>query len=77
MMKIENDQDIANADALLQLVQAKEIGRSDLLRSSLASALDVTNPGWRDNPAIVARIVEVGVSAAVDGLLKKYGLVNQ
>lgn len=74
MMKVENDRDIANADALLPLISALEHPSGSDLRQALASALDVTNPGWRDRPEVAARIRDVGVAAAADGLLKKYGL---
>jgi hypothetical protein len=80
-MKVENDSDIAKADALLLLV--KEIGdipgpeRDVRLRAQLASSLDVTNPGWRSNAAFVQRIKTIGVEAAAEGLLKTHGLVNE
>lgn len=77
MMKVETERDIAVADALLPLVRALAAKDHAEVRVQLANALDLTNPGWRDKPDFAARIREIGVSAAAEGLLKTHGLVTE
>ena len=74
-VNVNNEQDAKEADALLPLLAAvtegSETDREDRVRIELAGALDVTNPGWRDNPKFIERIREVGPITAATGLLKK------
>ncbi len=72
-VEVNTEADVERADALVELLKATaEEGLSDeTLRYELAKALDVTNPGWRDKPEIIARVKEIGVSAAAEALLKK------
>jgi hypothetical protein len=71
-VKVNSPADAAKADALLQL-DASLSTPSDVsaIRVALAGALDLTNPGWRDNEAFVARVKEVGPLAAAKGLLER------
>lgn len=80
-VNVNTEQDVAVADALLPLLAAVDEGHGepdrgvDRVRTELAGALDVTNPGWRDKPAIVERIKEIGPVRAAEGLLEKYDLL--
>lgn len=80
-VNVNTEQDVAIADALLPLLAAVTEGRGepdqgvDRVRAELAGALDVTNPGWKDNEALVARIREIGPVRAATGLLDKYDLL--
>lgn len=73
-VNIATADDVEKADALVALRGAVEHGGETFIRQSLAAALDRTNPGWRDKPAITARIKEVGVPAAAKAMLERYGL---
>ena len=72
VVQVNTPQEVTKADALLPLLAAAtDEGADDAaVRSALATALDVTNPGWRDNQAFIDRIKEVGVRPAAEGLLK-------
>ncbi len=71
-VKIENDADVAKADALVALAGAIERGDPEAdLKPLLAAALDHTNPNWRENPGFIERIKEVGATAAAKGLLER------
>jgi len=74
-VQVNSEADLDKADALVQLLRAVEewetgVDSSDTVKAELAKALDQTNPGWRDNPAFIERIKEVGVLDAAKGLLK-------
>lgn len=72
-VNINSERDVAVADVLLDLRAHLEPGRDEGdRRLSLARALDVTNPGWRDTPAVAARIKEIGLIKAAEGLLARY-----
>lgn len=74
-MEVNNDADIAKADALVQLRKVLEVGSDESeIRLALATALNETNPGWRDRPDFIGRIKEVGVTKAAEGLLGRYEL---
>lgn len=74
-VEVNNAKDVEKADALVQLLHVLEVGaEKDAIRSALAAALDHTNAGWRDNPAFIERIKEVGVEQAGRGLLERNGL---
>lgn len=76
-MQVNTMEDVAKADALLPLCAAVLEGKPEAeLRTELAGALDATNPGWRDNLAIVQRIKDIGVRASAVGLLRKYELAE-
>ena len=69
-MQVNTEADVDKADALVPLLGAVTDKDEARARVELAGALDVTNPGWRDNEAFVARITEIGVLAAGEGLLR-------
>ena len=79
-VNVNTEQDVEVADALLPLLAAvtfdyqSQEEQSVRVRRELAGALDITNPGWRDNAALLERVREVGAVAAAEGLLKKYDL---
>lgn len=74
-MDVNNEADIAKADALVQLRKAVDNGGGQAeLRPLLAEALDQTNPGWREDVKIVDRIKVVGVIQASKGLLRTHGV---
>lgn len=72
-VQVNNDADVAKADALLQLQAAVDTQVTvEQLKPLLAAALNHTNPGWRQNEAIVARIVQIGPVEAAKGLLERH-----
>lgn len=73
-MKIENGEDVAKADAFVALNKALvEPIDLEAVRVALAAALDVTNPGWRKNPAwYLVRVKELGLTASAEALLARY-----
>lgn len=76
-VKVDTAHDVAIADVLALLHKALWSGTdspTDDVKPQLASALDLTNPGWRDNPAFIDRIKEIGAVEAAKGLLKRYEL---
>ncbi len=79
-VNVNTEQDVAVADALLPLLAAATASYATAdeqvaaVRTELAGALDVVSPGWRDKPAIVDKIREVGPVVAAEGLLKRHDL---
>lgn len=71
-VEVKTAADLAKASALLDLRGALDAGEP--VRLKLSAALDQTNPGWRDNPAIIDRIKEVGADDAAKALLTRYEL---
>jgi hypothetical protein len=69
-VELKTEQDEQKADTLLALDAAIAAGDEQVVRSELARALDEFRPGWRDKPEFIARIQEVGVVAAAQGLIK-------
>ena len=78
VVQVNTESDVTRADSLLPLLAAATEegvpGNDEAVRSALAKALDITNPGWRDNEAFIARIKEVGVREAAKGLLTTHDL---
>lgn len=61
----------ANLDqssAIFDLARAVERGEA---RTGLATYLDSTTPGWRENPRYIDRIKEIGPEAAAKAIIKK------
>lgn len=73
-VKIESEADVALADRGVMLHKALADEDEAQTKNELAAFLDLSNPGWRENPEFVARIKEVGVVAAAKGVLAKAGL---
>jgi hypothetical protein len=73
---VNDDKDLAVADALVQLRKAVDGSEADPggVRPALAAALDHTTPGWRTNEQIIARIKEIGPLAGAAGLLGRFEL---
>jgi hypothetical protein len=72
---VNNERDVEVAQALLDLRGAVEGGDEvAAVKSALATALDLTNPGWRGNAQFIQRIRDIGPVAAASGLLAKYEL---
>jgi hypothetical protein len=73
-MQIINESDIAKADALVQLRKAVDNGVGEEVRVPLATALDLTNPDWKQREDFIDRIKAVGPRQAAEGLLRTYGV---
>lgn len=75
-VEVNNDADVALADALIQLDKAVQAtaGTIDasILRQPLAAVLDLTNPGWRENGTITAWVQEQGLREASKAMLKRH-----
>ncbi len=72
---VDSPKDAAIADAGIQLRKALETPELiDPLRFGLAALLDLTTPAWRDNPALVEKLKQVGVKAAAESMLEKLNL---
>lgn len=69
--EINDANDVEKAEAFLALHKALESRDEPTIRLSLAEALDLTNPGWREKQAFIDRIVEIGVIDAAKGLLER------
>lgn len=69
---VNNDKDVALADALIELRKAVDAEDVDAVRKGLAGCLDVIRPGWRDDEDVVARIREAGVFPAARKTLERY-----
>lgn len=78
---LNTDKDAGYADALIAYQHACEsVPEGEVVdaRVALAAMLDHTNPGWRDNPAFIDRIKEVGPETALDTLLERVrGVIDQ
>lgn len=70
--EINTPEDVEKAEAFLALHKALASKDEPTIRLSLAEALNRTNPGWRDNPAFIERIKEIGVIDAAKGLLERH-----
>jgi hypothetical protein len=83
-LEVENveantEAEVTLADCLVQLRGRLEDGSDDaVVKIAIAASLNLTNPGWRENPAFVtamkARVDEIGVRAAATALLERYEL---
>jgi hypothetical protein len=62
---INNDSDVQKAEALLRIHRAEG---TEEPRVTLAAALDIANPGWREREDFVAKIKEVGPAAALSSM---------
>jgi len=62
-LEVNTPSDVELADALVTL-------GNNPTREGLATYLDLARPGWRDDSRYVDRIKEVGVEAAVKGILE-------
>jgi hypothetical protein len=67
-VQINNDEDVAKADALIALTKAVENGQA---RSGLATFLDAVYPGWRDDAARIAWVTEQGPEKAARILIAR------
>lgn len=67
---INKPKDVADADAILELIEAHESGCAP--RETLAAYLDATSPDWKNNPEMIARIQEIGPEQAVKNLIAKH-----
>lgn len=66
---INNPADVECGEALLRIESGHEHGEP--AREILAAALDLSNPGWRDKPAFIERIKEIGPEVALGNLREK------
>lgn len=75
-VEVNTAADVALADQLVQLEKflGNQGAKPNEFRAAFAAALDLTNPGWREDPAFIARIKEIGTTEAAKGLLKRYEL---
>lgn len=74
-MVVNDEKDVALADALIQLRKAFERGELETeIRPRFAEALDLTAPGWRERQDVIDRIKAVGVVEAATKLLDRYEL---
>ena len=64
-VEVNTPDDVALADALVQLDRAKT-------RENLAAVLDLTNPGWKQDEKVIQRIKDVGIEIAADAMLRKH-----
>ena len=71
---VVTDETVPLADALVQLHRALSLDDEPGIRVELAGCLDITNPGWRQTPAIVDRIKDIGLKEAAKGLLARHNL---
>ena len=72
---VNTPQDVDKAEALVQLHRvlaqhAEGNSNEATVKVALATALDRTNPGWREKQPFIDRIKEVGAVEAAKGLLK-------
>jgi len=67
-VEVNTPADVESADALVQLAKAADSGE---YREGLAAYLDATRPGWKDDPAYIERIKEVGPEQAVKTILSR------
>ncbi len=66
---------VAEAETAAALLHLREqLATGTEVKPALANALTHTNPGWRENEALVQRIQDIGVPAAAKALLEKHGL---
>lgn len=71
-VKVNSEADVAKADALVALAGSLERGDADeLLKAFLVTALNHTNPGWREVDGFIDRIKKVGPKKAAVGLLER------
>ena len=73
-VEINNDADVAVADALVQLRKAVDEDTDGVARERLADLLDLTVAGWRERPEVIDRIKELGVMEASRKTLDRYGV---
>ena len=76
-MEVNNAQDVALADALVELDAALAMddmkhGIGSYRKMVLAKVLDLTTPGWKDNPTAVEWVKAQGVVAASRAILKRH-----
>ena len=64
-MEVKNAEDLALADALIQLDKAKT-------RENLAAVLDLVKSDWRVDGVSAAWVKERGIEAASDAMLRRY-----
>jgi hypothetical protein len=67
---IQNEADVAKADALVALAHALDTGQA---RMGLADYLNATRPGWRAEEALIDKIQEIGPEQAIRNIFKKEG----
>lgn len=78
-VELNTPADITLGDSLIQLqkfvAKVEHEGDEFLtgLRDALAATLDLTYEDWRNTPAFVQKIKDVGVLAAAQGILRKHG----
>lgn len=74
-VQVNSPHDAALADALVELHKQLAPGLPvEPLRKALAATLDIANPGWRDNGAMIEWVKTNGVTVAAEKLLKRYEL---
>lgn len=61
------EENVPEADRMVALAKALDTGKA---REGLAAYLDETHPGWRNNPAIIDRIKEIGPEAAIRNIFR-------
>jgi hypothetical protein len=74
-MEVKNAQDVALADALVQL--RGSLDRADvehLLKVAIVNVLELTTPEWRTNDPLIEKLKEIGAANAAKNLLDRYGL---
>ena len=68
-LDINTPADVQEADAVIALANDQErLGA----RQALANYLDATRPGWRDEPALIERMKEIGAVQAVANILSEH-----
>jgi hypothetical protein len=79
-VQANNESQVAVMDAAVQLHKMLALAENPAnqpdvaemnVKLQLCATLDLTNPGWRDNPAFIERIREVGAITAAKGLLER------
>lgn len=74
-LNVDTPADVQEADALVQLMKFHpdaDVGTStEERRAALATYLDETRPGWRDDQRYIDRIKEIGHDEAIRSIAKK------